>query len=106
VVREIDLSQFAAAQAAGHLVVDVRDAIEYAEGHVPGAQSIPLGALAERIATLPGDEPVYVICASGNRSKVGAELMTRAGIDASSVAGGTRGWAEQGRPVVTGAAPA
>jgi rhodanese-related sulfurtransferase len=106
VVREVDQSQFAEAHAQGHLVVDVRDAAEYAEGHVPGAQSVPLAVLGERAARLPAGEPVYVVCASGNRSKVAAELLVHAGMDAYSVAGGTRGWLETGRPVDTGTAPA
>jgi rhodanese-related sulfurtransferase len=103
-VREVDQSQFAEAHAQGHLVVDVREAAEYADGHVPGAPSIPLAALAEQAARMPAGEPVYVICASGNRSKVGAELLTRAGLDAYSVAGGTRDWIASGRPVATGSA--
>jgi rhodanese-related sulfurtransferase len=45
---------------------------------------------------------VYVICASGNRSLTAADRMSRAGIDAYSVAGGTNGWARTGRPLVTG----
>jgi rhodanese-related sulfurtransferase len=103
-VREVDLSVFADAHAQGHLVVDVREPAEYAEGHVPGAQSIPLAALAGQVARFPAGEPVYVVCASGNRSKVGADLLTRAGLDAYSVAGGTRGWREAGRPVTAGGA--
>jgi rhodanese-related sulfurtransferase len=105
-VREVDQSQFADAHSQRRLVVDVREAAEYADGHAPGAQSIPLAALAEKASRLPAGEPVYVICASGNRSKVGAELLTRAGLDAYSVAGGTRAWIESGRPVATGSAPA
>jgi rhodanese-related sulfurtransferase len=105
VVREVDQSQFADAHAQRHLVVDVREAAEYADGHVPGARSVPLAALAGHAAELPAGEPVYVICASGNRSKAGAEVLTRAGLDAYSVAGGTRGWLEAGRPVVTGTGP-
>jgi rhodanese-related sulfurtransferase len=105
-VREVDQSQFADAHDRGRLVVDVRESAEYADGHVPGARSIPLAALAGQASRLPAGEPVYVICASGNRSKVGAELLTRAGLDAYTVAGGTHGWIESGRPVATGSAPA
>ncbi|MEV7179022.1 rhodanese-like domain-containing protein [Kitasatospora sp. NPDC093679] len=38
-----------------------------------------------------------VICASGNRSRAGAELLVRAGFDAASVQGGVAGWSLSGR---------
>jgi rhodanese-related sulfurtransferase len=103
VVPEIDLQTFAAAHADGALVVDVREPSEYSAGHVPGAQLLPLAHVHTRIGDLPKGEPVYVICASGNRSKTAASWLRAAGIDATSVAGGTGGWTGLGRPVVRGA---
>ncbi|WP_329264425.1 rhodanese-like domain-containing protein [Streptomyces sp. NBC_01478] len=100
--REVDPEAFAAALAAGGIVVDVREQSEYLVGHVPGARLMPLSALAGRIGELPAGRPVYVICASGNRSLTAADRMSGAGIDAYSVAGGTSGWARTGRPLVTG----
>jgi rhodanese-related sulfurtransferase len=101
-VREVALSTFAAAHADGALVVDVREAAEYLSGHVPGAQLIPMGQLSSRLAELPRVAPVYVICASGNRSSSMTSFLVRAGYDAWSVAGGTSAWTGTGRPVVTG----
>jgi rhodanese-related sulfurtransferase len=46
---------------------------------------------------------VYVICASGNRSKTATDWLRARGVDAISVAGGTSAWLGQGRPVVRGA---
>jgi rhodanese-related sulfurtransferase len=46
--------------------------------------------------------PVYVICASGNRSLAAADYLIRTGIDARSVAGGTAAWQRAGLPVVRG----
>ena len=46
---------------------------------------------------------MYVICASGNRSRAMADLLVAAGFDAVSVAGGTRGWLESGRALEVGA---
>jgi rhodanese-related sulfurtransferase len=100
--REVDPEAFAAALAAGGIVVDVREQSEYLVGHVPGARLMPLSALAGRIGELPAGRPVYVICASGNRGLTAADRMSGAGIDAYSVAGGTSGWARTGRPLVTG----
>ncbi len=102
-VPEIDLQTFAAAHADGAFVLDVREPHEYVAGHVPGAQLLPLAHVHARLADVPKGEPVYVICASGNRSKTAASWLRAAGIDAVSVAGGTGGWTGQGRPVVRGA---
>jgi rhodanese-related sulfurtransferase len=52
----------ARAQAGEVVVLDVRPAEEYAAGHIPGALSIPLDELAERIAELPDDAEVVAYC--------------------------------------------
>ncbi|MFR9777610.1 rhodanese-like domain-containing protein [Micromonospora sp. MS34] len=101
-MREVDLAHFAAAHGEGAVVVDVREPFEYVEGHVPGARSVPLAQLPTVVGDLPRNRPVYVICASGNRSLAGAQFLARAGVDARSVGGGTGGWVRSGRPVVTG----
>ncbi len=96
------VTQLAAAHADGAIVVDVREPAEYVAGHVPGAILIPLAQLPGRKAEVPEGEPVYVICASGNRSKVGASVLDAAGRRALSVDGGTTGWISAGHPYVTG----
>ncbi|KAB1117943.1 rhodanese-like domain-containing protein [Micromonospora aurantiaca] len=101
-MREVDMATFSAAHADGATVIDVREPVEYVGGHVPGARCIPLGHLPTSIRDLPRRGTVYVICASGNRSQVGAELLERAGIDARSVAGGTAAWARAGRSLTQG----
>ncbi|MET9019678.1 rhodanese-like domain-containing protein [Actinopolymorpha sp. NPDC004070] len=103
--HEVEMSEFVRAQQAGHLTVDVREPEEYTTGHVPGARLIPLGTLPQHTASLPKDQPIYVICASGHRSLAGADVLTRAGLEAHSVAGGTLGWMRAGNPVVTGDSP-
>lgn len=98
---EIALETFAADQDAG-VTVDVRERAEYAEGHVPGAVLMPMGQLASRLDELDRSQPVYVICASGNRSKAMTDVLRGAGFDAVSVAGGTCAWIASGRPVGVG----
>ena len=108
-ISESTLTDFANAHSEGAVTVDVREPGEYAGGHVPNAENIPLarlGVQAGRLARDGQDGPVYVICASGNRSKAGAALLTRAGVDARSVAGGTAAWTRAGHPVITGSRPA
>src|SRR5438067_6854008 len=43
-------------------VLDVRPAEEYAAGHIPGALSIPLDELAERLGDLPADQEIVAYC--------------------------------------------
>ncbi len=100
---EISIEQFAAAHADGATVIDVREPMEYLDGHVPGAVLVPMGQLPSRTAELERSRPVYVICASGNRSSSMTAFLRHIGFDAHSVAGGTSAWTRSGRPVVTGA---
>jgi len=102
---ELTLDELAAAHANGAYVLDVRQPDEYFAAHVPGAVLVPLDELGERWGEVPEDKTVWVICALGGRSMKAATALRGAGIDAISVGGGTNGWIEQGRPVVTGPNP-
>lgn len=79
------------------VVLDVREAWEYAQGHVPGAILIPLGQLDYRIADLDPEKPVAVICATGNRSQSGAALLGQKKFrKIYNVMQGTSGWVRRG----------
>jgi rhodanese-related sulfurtransferase len=99
---EINLQEFATAHEGGAFVVDVREPREYLDGHVPGALLIPLAQLLSRLSELPKGEPVFVICASGNRSRTAAHWLRDRGLDAISVDGGTSGWIAAGYRLVHG----
>lgn len=86
-------------------LIDVREPAEYAAGHVPGAVSIPLGQLAARLADVPKNDTVFVICASGSRSSQAADTLTGFGVNAVSVAEGTSGWVGRHQAVATGFSP-
>jgi len=101
-MREVPLSAFAAAHSHGAIVVDVREPGEYVGGHVPGATLVPMGQVRSHLLRLPKDKPVYLICASGNRSLAMTNVLVRAGYDAYSVIGGTSAWTRAGHPVVMG----
>jgi rhodanese-related sulfurtransferase len=105
-VPEVDVAELARAIGAGAAVVDVREPDEYQAVHVPGAQLIPLGTVAERLHEVPDTEgPLYVICAKGGRSYRAAEFYRSQGIDAVNVAGGTTAWVEAGHPTANGLEP-
>jgi rhodanese-related sulfurtransferase len=50
------------------LIVDIRDAKEYAAGTIKGAINIPIAELANKIGSLPTDKPIVFICTTGARS--------------------------------------
>ncbi len=99
---DVTLDEFAAAHATGATqVVDVREPGEYQSGHVPGAASIPMGQLPNRLGEINPSKPVFVICQSGGRSSAMTDVLVHHGFDAHSVTGGTEAWTSSGRPVDT-----
>lgn len=102
---EVSYEEFVAAHDAGCTLIDVREPMEYRAGHVPGARLVPMRQVADHARDLPTGEPVYVICATGNRSIPMAQLLRRSGIEAYSVAEGTSRWAGDGREIVAGPYP-
>ena len=88
---------------AGAFVLDVRQPDEWAAGHIPGATLIPLGELQDRLAEVPGDRQVVVVCRSGNRSAQGRDALLAAGFPAvTSMAGGMNDWTAAGYETTTG----
>lgn len=98
-MKEVDIDLAASAVAEEATVLDVREPGEYREGHLPGAVNIPVGHLTARLGDLDRNQPVYVVCASGNRSSAMTEVLTAAGFDAINIAGGTGAWIRSGRPI-------
>ena len=75
------------------LLLDVRQPEEHAFCALPGSVLIPLGELAARVEEVePGGAPVVVYCHHGVRSLSGAAILSRAGIEAVSLAGGIDRW--------------
>jgi rhodanese-related sulfurtransferase/TusA-related sulfurtransferase len=61
------------------VVIDVREAAEYAFNHIPDAISIPLGELEERVTELNKEDEIFVVCRTGNRSDLAAQKLTEKG---------------------------
>ena len=83
----------------GAFVLDVRTVEEWNEYHAPGTTLIPLDQLATRVDELPKNQPIVVICRSGNRSQQGRDILLQAGFDATSVTGGLNAWRSSGYPI-------
>jgi rhodanese-related sulfurtransferase len=50
----------------------------------------------DRVAELPGDQPVFVMCGVGGRSRQVTDFLRSRGLDAINVADGMQGWAARG----------
>ncbi|MBA3059070.1 MAG: rhodanese-like domain-containing protein [Gammaproteobacteria bacterium] len=103
----VNVKQAAVLQSSGALLLDVREADEYIQGHAPGSTLIPLGQLAQRLKELAPfkNTQVVLICRSGRRSQHATEILEAAGFSAAAnIEGGMLAWQQAGLPVLTGAA--
>lgn len=85
------------------VVVDIREATEYAKGHLPQAKSAPLADLPSRAAGLAKDRsvPIIVVCQTGQRSGKGQAALKEAGYsEIYSLEGGLAAWQQAGLPIV------
>lgn len=83
-----------------HTLVDVRTRFEYHSGHIPGAINIPLDELEWRTMEIPTTHPIVVVCASGNRSRTGSEILLEKGFNrVYNLRGGTSSWMAGMRPL-------
>ncbi len=93
--RDIDAAELAGRMGTttAPVVLDVRDPDEVEEWSIPGSVNVPVGELERRVDELPRDREVVTVCASGSRSAVAAELLTRRGLHVSNLRGGMAAWA-------------
>ncbi|SBT66172.1 Rhodanese-related sulfurtransferase [Micromonospora sediminicola] len=98
-VPSVGPAEAAAVVAAGGLLIDVREPVEWRAGHAPRARHIPLGQLAGHLAEVPTDRPVVTVCRSGARSRQAARILADAGRQVHDLSGGMRAWADAGLAV-------
>ena len=92
------------AQSPKPFLLDVRTPEEYKQGHVNGAELIPLNDLSSKIARIPKGREVICICESGSRSSAAARHLSAQGYKVSNMKGGMNRWTRAGLPVKTGMA--
>lgn len=84
------------------LVIDLRAADEFAQGHVLGARNIPIADLERRAADLEKHKakPVIVYSTDANRASGAVAALRKAGFaSVHNLAGGYAGWQQAGLPV-------
>ena len=108
-ITEVTTDDLANNLAKDIVLIDVREPVEFAEGHIAGSVNFPRGVLEMKIqmhpqfkdAEAPLEEmnkhEIYLICRSGARSALAANSLQTMGFDkVKSVAGGMMAWQEKG----------
>jgi rhodanese-related sulfurtransferase len=80
-------------------LIDVREAYEHEQGHIPGSRNIEVTELTAAAETLDREKPVVFYCRSGDRSSMPAEAFEASGWQAYSIDGGLAAWVEAGQPI-------
>ena len=80
-------------------IIDVRNANEIAEEHIPGSFAIHMGDIPQALHKLPKSEPFAIQCATGVRSAIVTSLLESLGIpNAVTMEGGIHAWKQEGLP--------
>ncbi len=95
----------AAQVAADAFVVDVREPYEWEAGHISEGVGvlvhIPMGEVQQRLAEIPVEREVVVVCKVGGRSAQVVDYLNQVGRTAVNLDGGMYAWAAAGRPLVS-----
>jgi glyoxylase-like metal-dependent hydrolase (beta-lactamase superfamily II) len=92
--RDIDAAELAARLGGDDepFVLDVREPFEVADWAIAGATNVPVGELAQHVADLPSDREIVVVCGSGKRSALAADLLAQRGLRVANLRGGMAAW--------------
>ena len=103
--EDVDVNGFAKLIAEpGVVILDVRTAEEFNEGHIEGAVNIDYkqgGFVEKSLTMLPKNQTIAVYCRSGRRSAGAAELLAVKGYKPVNLLGGIMAWKEANKPVTT-----
>lgn len=104
-IQEISLQDAEQAIRESDILIDVREADEFALGHLPGAVLMPRGLLEFKLSAMPAlsarDLKVALYCKTSGRAALAAQAMHAMGyLNVKSIAGGFDAWQADGKPVV------
>jgi rhodanese-related sulfurtransferase len=110
-VLEVSLADAEQAIREANVLVDVREADEFAAGHLPGAVHISRGMLEFRFSGMPALQPrdikVVLYCkTSGRAALAGAALQDMGYLNVQNITGGYDAWVAAGMPVAKPDTPA
>ena len=94
--KRIGAEQAQKLRSEGGVIVDIRDAHSFAEGHIPGSTHLDNHSVADFIAAADLDQPLIVSCYHGHSSQSAAAYLAHQGFsDVYSLDGGFEGWRNQ-----------
>lgn len=100
--QSISQQDFQQLDKANVVILDVRTAEEFAQGHVPGAINITHTAIENNLAKLAKhkDKKIVVYCRSGRRAGIAADILAQHGFDKLyHLTGDMNGWMKAGLPI-------
>jgi rhodanese-related sulfurtransferase len=101
-VKQVNIDQYRQMPREGHILIDVREDREWADGHAAGAVHLGKGVIERDIEKdIPDKSTTLVLyCGGGFRSALAAEAIQKMGYtNAISLDGGWRAWNQAGLPV-------
>jgi rhodanese-related sulfurtransferase len=100
-ISMIDLKKHYDSLQKNELILDVRTAGEFANGHVAGSRNIPVDRVMNHAEELKSFETIYLYCAAGMRSQTATHILSSLGLSNLVCIddGGFEDWAMSGFPV-------
>jgi len=100
-IPEAELKELVDSGSQDIYILDIRDAKDYAQGHIKGAHNIPFKEVGKNLDKLPLDKTIIVYCYTGQTAGQTTAALNIAGFEARSLNGGmNNGWSKAGYPVV------
>lgn len=105
VIAEVGLADAPEAIQQADVIIDVREADEYANGHIPGAIHIPRGLLEFKLDNDPSlsarDLKIVLYCKTSGRAALAAKSLKDMGyLHVQSISGGFDAWLSNGNGIV------
>jgi rhodanese-related sulfurtransferase len=100
-MKTIGAAEAAELMDAGALMVDVREADEFAQARIPGSINVALSGFEAAELPVADGQPVVFFCRSGNRTTVHAARLAARSANAGTyvLGGGIIEWAQAGLPI-------
>jgi rhodanese-related sulfurtransferase len=109
-IQEVSLDHAEQAILDADVLIDVREADEYAAGHIAGAVHVPRGLLEFKLGNTPElssrDLKIVLYCKNSGRAALAACSLHDMGyLKVTSITGGIDAWIDAGKPVAKPALP-
>ena len=103
-IKEVELADATQAIQDADVLLDVREADEFANGHIPGAVHISRGLLEFKLSNDPDlcgrDLKIVLYCKNSGRAALAAKVLHEMGyLHVQSISGGFDAWAAAGEPI-------